>query len=244
MIIGAQKSGTSALAAFLAQHPDIYMPAAKEVHAFDQPAFLESRDFALVDRRYEDRMTGYAGEPLVGEATPLYLFFPEIPALLHEYNPDLRLIVLLRDPVERAISHYAMEWGRGREARRAAFAFALEAMRLRRDPAPWHSRSALRTHSYLSRSRYSAQLERVRANFPREQVLLLTSRALWQDHAGTLARVYDFLGASPPSVLPARETVFASGGQQPVSRLTRWCLRAALGREYRRLRTRWGIDFG
>ena len=110
MIVGAQKCGTTALAQVLAEHPEIRMSPKKEVHLFDAQEYSRDWTPADIDARYRPyfahcNFTGRAGKPILGEATPVYMFFLDIPVELRCYNPDLRLIVLLRDPVERAISH-------------------------------------------------------------------------------------------------------------------------------------------
>ena len=117
MIVGAQKCGTTAMAHFLSQHPEIGMASAKEVHLFDAPNY--SRDWTpeQIDRRYRPRFAHCSDARIWGEATPGYMFVPEIPRELKRYNPDLKLVVLLRDPVERAIrSDCAAAGIRGRAA--------------------------------------------------------------------------------------------------------------------------------
>ena len=126
MIVGAQKCGTSALAHFLSQHPEIGMASPKEVHLFDRPGYSSDWTPEQIDDHYGSQLGHCTGARILGEATPSYMFVPEIGRDLARYNPDLKLIVLLRDPVERAISHYYMEKGRGRERRPLWFALLRE----------------------------------------------------------------------------------------------------------------------
>ena len=112
MLVGAQKCGTTALAHFLSQHPEIEMASPKEVHLFDSSTYSRGWSGQRIDEHYRPHFEQRAGAAIRGEATPIYMFLPGIASELKRYNPDLKLIVLLRDPVERAISHYYMEKNR------------------------------------------------------------------------------------------------------------------------------------
>ena len=109
MIVGVQKSGTTALSEFCSEHPEICMAKPKEPHLFDAEEF----DEAGLDDNYSKFFDHFKGEAILGEATPIYMFLPEIAKRLHTYNPDLKLLVILRDPVDRAISQYSMSQSRG-----------------------------------------------------------------------------------------------------------------------------------
>ncbi len=202
MIVGAQKSGTSALASFVAEHPDIMMSEPKEVHAFDQPQVRDG-DLAIVRQKYEEAFSGeLRDQMLLGEATPVYLFFRDIARKLHAYNPRLKLIVLLRDPVERAYSQYSMEYARGDETLPYAVALLLEKWRLSRDRDDYEPRSATRHWSYRARGMYSQQLASIYEHFQPSQILVLRSDALRFQHDRTLDRVFRFLGVKPVDVAP------------------------------------------
>lgn len=92
------------------------MAPAKEVHIFDSPTF----DAGQIDARYAAALPNYGGQRCVMEATPSYLYLPDVPGRIAQYNPAMRVIVLLRDPVERAVSHHHMERARVRVAPAAA----------------------------------------------------------------------------------------------------------------------------
>lgn len=137
---------------------------------------------------------------LIGEASPGYLFHPLAPRRVAETIPDAKLIALLRDPVERALSHYHHEVALGRE--QLSFEEALDAEpertrgeeeRLRRQPG--YFSAAWWDYTYLARGRYAEQLERWFAVFPREQLLIVASDDLAADPARTYGRVLEFLGA-------------------------------------------------
>ncbi|MBD0328504.1 MAG: sulfotransferase [Thermoleophilia bacterium] len=202
LIVGAQRAGTTALYAYLRRHPAIAGPPWKEVSFFD-------RHYARGERWYRGHFPstlrlGWAGRregdrPRVGEASPSYLFHPLAPERAAAVVPGARLVALLRDPVERAFSHYRFEVALGREP--LAFEQALDAEeertradveRMRTDPA--YVGYAWWNFSYLGRGRYAEQLERWLARFPREQLLVLTSEDLFADPGRTSAAVLGFLG--------------------------------------------------
>lgn len=224
MIIGVQKGGTTALSHFLAQHPSIGMATSKEVHLFDAPEFDPQWSVDEINQRYQPHFAGIETRPLLGEATPIYLAWPEIIPALRGYNPDLKLIVLLRDPVERAISQYAMELVRRKESRPFWLALLLEAVRLWRDKsrAPLGAR---RCHSYRTRGQYVEQLMHLRCYFRDQQILVLNNSELIDEHEQTLIRIYDFLGIAPGN-LPLPERVFSGNynkNHYPFCRLMLGC---------------------
>jgi hypothetical protein len=194
LVIGAQKCGTTAFARFLGQHPGICMAEDKELHVFDDEHWPGVQSVEQVDAVYRARIGNYTGQPLVGEATPVYLWLPYVVEDLHRYNPQLKLIVLLRDPVERSISHYRMERVRGKESLPLWRALLAERGRLHADRGNRSRWAPSRYHSYLDRSRYARQLEHLSRFFPREQVLLLKTEALRTHHAETLNAAFRFLG--------------------------------------------------
>ena len=192
LILGAQKAGTTALYAYLRWHPDITGPSFKEVSFFD-------RHYAHGERWYRAHLP-VKRSALVGEASPSYLFHPLAPERVQQMIPAVRLIALLRDPVERAFSHYQHEVALGRE--QLSFENAIEredermqgeVERMLRDPA--YFSYAWWNYTYVSRGLYAEQLERWYAAFPRDQLLVLLTDELATDTAGTYRRVLDFLGA-------------------------------------------------
>ncbi|MCX8254576.1 hypothetical protein RHAL1_02506 [Beijerinckiaceae bacterium RH AL1] len=186
-ICGVQKGGTTALDSFLRAHPDIQMARPKETHFFDNEKMRWANpDYARLHGFFEPRRP----RPLRGEATPIYSYWPRALERLQRYNPEAKLILMLRHPVLRAWSHWRMETARGWET--LPFAEAIRpAARERVSTAP---RGAHRVHSYVERGFYAGQVARLLDLFPAEQLLFLRTDALWNEPAATLAKVHAFLG--------------------------------------------------
>jgi len=192
VILGAMKSGTSSLHNYLVQHPGVVEPLRKEVHYFDM-------NFDRGEAWYRAHF-GRAGESGLNlDSSPYYLFHPAVPQRLAALLPEARLIVLLRDPVRRAYSHYWHERDKGRETLSFEDAVAAEAERLgdsqQRLADGTLERSPEHQHfSYLARGRYAEQLERWFAVVPRERFLVLRFEDLARDPLGVLNHALDFLG--------------------------------------------------
>lgn len=194
LVIGAQRAGTTALYEYLRRHPDIAGPAWKEVNYFD-----------VHYRRGEAWYRGHfpmRSHAIVGEASPSYLFHPLAPRRVGALLPDVRLIALLRNPVDRALSHYHHEVDLGREPLAFDEALEREEERMRGELErmlgdPTYFSHAWWNHTYVARGRFAEQLERWLAVFPREQLLVLTSEELFDQPGQTYARVLDFLRAGP-----------------------------------------------
>jgi hypothetical protein len=199
LLAGVQKGGTTALARYLQQHPQLWLPEEKELHFFDN----EDLNWADPAALYSGYHACFAAAPagcLLGEATPIYSYWWPAMARIWAYNPAMRLILCLRNPVERAYSHWAMETARGWDSLPFEEAIASEALRCRQALPEQH-----RVFSYLSRGYYSEQLRRLWSFFPREQTLILRQEQLLEDPVGTLPQVYAFLGVDPqPLTQPLR----------------------------------------
>jgi len=203
LLIGAQRGGTTTLYHYLIQHPQVLGGVAdKEVHFFDlrHAQGLDAYRGAFPSRRSVTRAAERAGAPVVvGEATPYYLFHPAVPGRVAADLPEVRLIAVLRDPVERAWSHYRHEVDLGYET--LPFEAALDAEPERLDGATEHLASdrdatsfSHQHHSYVARGRYVEQLERWWSVFPRDRLLLVRSEDLYADPAPVFASIAEHLG--------------------------------------------------
>jgi hypothetical protein len=192
LVAGVQKGGTTALFHYLDDLPSVQMAPVKEIHFFDDETGV---DWAAPDYGPLHAAFPALDERPRGEATPIYLYWPNCLERIRAYDPGMKLVFLFRDPVARAWSQWQMEYARGWETE--PFAWCIREGRARVDSpeAPGFHR----VYSYVERGFYGAQLERLLTIFPREQVLLLTSDQLKADPAATLARICGFIGVEGPA---------------------------------------------
>jgi hypothetical protein len=196
LVIGTQRGGTSAFFAGLRSHPDVSSASVKEVHYYDLNHGRGERWY----RSFFPRRS--AAQAHVGEATPNYLFHPLAPGWVAESLPTVKVVALLRDPVERAHSAWKLMGRLGFED--LTFEDALDAeeeriapdlARLDRDPDyPPH---ALMRHSYVARGRYAEQLSRWAVAIPAEHTLVLASEDFYADPPAVLGEAARFLGLAP-----------------------------------------------
>jgi hypothetical protein len=233
IIIGTQRGGTTSLYRYLTAHPEVGAAFRKEVHYFDR-YYEKGRDWYLA--HFPER-----GEfPIVGEASPYYLFHPEAPERVRAEAPNARLIALLRNPVDRAYSQYHMKVARGLESLPFAEAIDREPDRLAADRDPLGP--AWRHHTYLARGAYAKQLRRWLAHFPREQLLILQSEAFYAAPERTLHETQAFLGLRPSS--PGAFKVFHEADYAEMEAGLRRCLRDYFAPLNAELYDLVGVDFG
>lgn len=200
LIIGAQKAATTSLYAYLCQHPQVAPALTKEVHYFDH-AFHRGTDWYF--RHFvEHSRDGNGRRVVTGEASPYYLVHPSAPGRVAGTLPGVRLIVLLRDPVARAISHYDHEFRRGFETLPFLEALECEEERIRGEAErlaadPEHRSYAFEHYTYKTRGRYAEQLVRWLSLFGRERMLVLKTEELETSCASVTMRVAQFLGIEP-----------------------------------------------
>lgn len=191
VIIGAQRCGTTSLYAYLAGHPGVAPAEEKEIHFFDL-------NWHRGVRWYRDRFPSRGLRRLrTGEASPYYVFHPHAPSRVAEVLPEARLLLMLRDPVDRAFSHYKLGRAQGWETLsfedaidREPERLAGEVDRMLEDPS--YRSFAHQHYSYLARGRYVEHLPPWLDRFG-DRLLVLRSEDLYQDPAPVLARVLAFL---------------------------------------------------
>ena len=200
-IVGAQKSGTTALHAFLSVHPNISMPESKEMHFFNRASWIDFRLPLWKHRKqglYHGRFPNFPDPPFTyGEATPHYMTWNVALDRLFAYNPQLRVIVLLRPPVDRAYSHWNMERQRGL----VQGSFDEAVLRELRESKAVGERLD-KVNSFLRRGFYVPQIQALRHRFGDKHVLVLKHADLLLQHNQTLSRVFAFLELPPASVPP------------------------------------------
>jgi len=197
--VGAQKAGTSALDAYLRTHPALCMAKVKEVHLFDDDQMYFKRTLGGY-AAYHQQFAPSSSTQLIGEITPAYMYWNEAPRRIWEYNPAMKLIAVLRNPITRAFSQWNMQRDVGIEP--LSFWDALRAETARcRASLPYQNRK----FSYADRGFYTGQLRRLWSFFAPEQVLVLRYDDLRGDPKGAIDRVCDFLGVERLSPLLAQE---------------------------------------
>jgi len=192
--MGVQRGGTTSLYNYLMDHPDIEKGLKKETYFF-------SDHFHRGFEWYQELFP----EGISGEATPYYAIHPLVPARIRAMLPNVKLIMLLRDPVERAWSHYKYEVAQKCELLSFEEALDEEERRIRGEESkikanPLYKSPSLFCHSYLKKGRYVEQLERWLNVFPAEQMLILKSEDLFIHHKiadQAYQSVLDFIGVEP-----------------------------------------------
>lgn len=193
------RCGTTALFSYLASHPQLSPSRRKEVHYFDlqyhRGDAWYKRQFRIDRAASEDRLR------LLFESSPYYMFDPRAPARIHATAPAVKLIFLLRDPIERAISHYQKNRRDNREPLSLGEALDSEEDRLAGEEEkmlsdPHYCSPIHQYFSYKARGRYAIQLKRFQQLFPDDQILILRSGSLFEQPKQTLTKVCDFVGVT------------------------------------------------
>lgn len=222
LIISVERGGSTSLYRYITAHPCVDPAFRKEVHYFDLnwsqgPAWYRAHfstrwRAAWVSARQGHRL-------LTGEASPYYLYHPHVPARISKTLPEARLIALVRNPVERAYSHYQLNRRQGKEPLSFEEAIRSEEERLRgeyerlvRDET-YYSDNHYK-FGYLARGIYVDPLERWSEHFPAERLLVVASEELYERPQDTMTRVNRFLGL--PEWQPAR---FKPYNQKPYSEI-------------------------
>jgi hypothetical protein len=211
VIVGAQKAGTTQLYAHMVKHPRCYGAAEKDVDYFSTHG---KRAVGWYRSRFPWRRRVWRRQGHVLEASPSYLSSPSALRKMQTVLPNARIVVLLRDPVSRAFSHYQDVRARGAESR--SFAAAVEQeIRANAFPAQWGI--ALRDGAepmsgYVARGYYALQLELLNKMYRRSRILVLDSENLFADTAATCNRVFDYMGLEDFDVEPGE--IFGRGFYQ------------------------------
>jgi hypothetical protein len=202
VIIGAAKAGTTSLYGWLSEHPFVAPATQKEVHFFDYN-YYRGEDWYRRHFPLRSQRAAFArehGRPfLTGEASPSYISHYWAPQRLAKLLPRARLIVMLRNPADRAYSQFQMSRREGEEQLDFAEAIASEDRRLDNERAramksPHYNSWPIGCWSYLMRSRYAEQLERWFALFPAGQFHILTLEEMAHDPRQALDGIHQFLG--------------------------------------------------
>ncbi len=186
LVVGAQKAGTSALNKYLKKHIEIGMGRRKELHFFDDEDFFSNANIEYSN--YESRFDFSAKKKVYGEATPIYMYWEPSCKRIWEYNPNMKLIFILRNPIERAFSHWNMEFQKGNEKNDFAYCIRNEYQRAKESLPYQH-----RVYSYIDRGFYSKQIERFKEYFSDEQLLFIKYDEFKNQQQIVLHKIFNFL---------------------------------------------------
>jgi len=192
LIAGVQKGGTFSLYRLLERHPQVSLSKTKEVHFFDDEVNVDwsSPSYNRYHRNFPHRSEG----KVRGEATPIYIYWPGALERIRAYNPNIKLVLLLRDPIERAYSAWCHQRRKGRET--LSFSAAIREGRERVTDTKGFGN---RHFSYVERGFYEAQLRHALDLLPAANVLLLDSRKLSRDPGSLVVQAARFLGLDAPN---------------------------------------------
>lgn len=203
LIVGGQRCGTTSMYRTLSQHPAVLKAVLhKGVHYFDTDyqrgiGWYQAHFPLKAHARWAGRSAGVA--PVTFESSPYYMFHPLAAQRISRDLPGVKLLVLVRDPVERAYSAHAHELGRGYETETFERALELEASRLEGEAErmvadPTYLSHSHQHHAYRTRGRYVEQLERLEGHFGRDRMHVVDSSAFWADPEPSFHALLDFLG--------------------------------------------------
>jgi hypothetical protein len=227
VIIGAQKGGTSFLYYLLTRHPLVEPAARKELHFFDKPERF-ANGAGWYRRCFPQSGWKDGRRSITGEASPSYLFDPPVAKRMAEVVPQARLIALLRNPIDRAYSHYQMQVKRGTE------------------PRPFEEAIEQQHSSYVSRGIYVDQLLRWFEFFSKEQMLILKSEDFFERPVETLKVVLTFLDLPDwqPDASDLQQRRHTGAYRQKMDPSTRQRLEAYFEPYNQRLYECLDVDFG
>jgi len=208
LIIGGARCGTTSFYYYLINYPGILPAYTKEVHYFDMnykkgPGWYRAQFPGAIGKTYAGQKRERPS--ITGEASPYYLFHPHAPARIASDMPGVKLIALLRNPVDRAYSQYWLEAKVGFETLSFKDAIESEQERL---AGEWekmledehYDSFSYRHHSYLARGKYVEQLQTWMSLFPKEQLLLLRSEDMYSNPAAVMRQTLEFLGVFDESI--------------------------------------------
>ena len=219
-IVGAAKCGTTSLHEYLQQHPEIYMSDIKEPHFFsevDNVLYEESSEkkkkhTSLVKdiSQYNQLFEAGAMHVYRGESSPSYLWDQNASQKIYEYNPQSKIIIMLRNPIRRAFSHFQMGVQAGFEKNRPFHEALMEDMKLPDEEKGWN-----KSHLYLELGFYYQQIKRYTSLFPKEQIKIIKFEDFKSDISLGLKEVFSFLGLSTEIVNSIQTGIVHNQGLSP-----------------------------
>ena len=217
IIIGAQKAGTSALNYYLKQHPQIGVADKKELHFFNDEILFSASEIDY--SAFEGQFDFSSLKKVYGEATPVYIYWEPCIRRIWEYNKDIKLIIILRDPTDRTFSHWNMEVYKGSEKEDFMYCVQNENVRMKEALPLQH-----RDQSYVDRGFYSEQIRRILRFFKKEQLLFIKYEEFFKNQEQILKQVFDFLDVTTENYHFKRRQVHKKPYVRKITKEERECL--------------------
>jgi hypothetical protein len=187
LVIGTQKGGTSALDIFLRQHPEVGMANKKELHFFDNENIFSKKKI-INYKKLHKHFNFSNNKKVYGEITPSYMYWEQSIQRIWNYNKKIKLIVILRNPISRAFSHWNMEVDRKKETDDFEYCIRNESIKASENLPFQH-----KVYSYVDRGFYSKQIIRIFQYFKKTQILFIKYEDFKYSPQSTLLKVFDFL---------------------------------------------------
>jgi len=237
IIIGCQRGGTTSLYNHIASHPDVESASQKELHFFDFN-FDKGLDW------YKDQ---FPDNKITGEASPYYIIHPHAPRRIAQAKPDVKIIILLRNPVDRAYSNYNFEVKIGHEKLSFEDAIKIETERLEGEVEKMTKDESYYSYAhhhftYLERGKYADQLKNWFKYFNNDQILILKSESFFDNVQMNLKTVFEFLNLSNKSEIEKK--IYNQGNYPPLELDIRKELSEYFAPYNKRLYSYLGRDFG
>ena len=191
IICGTQKGGTTALDFYLRSHPEVCMAKKKEVHFFDNDSNFKSEKNDYT--KYHNYFKPLDSHKIIGEATPIYMYWKSSIQRIYNYNPNIKLIIILRNPISRAFSHWNMEKNKRNEKRSFHDSIQSEFSNFNKNYVYGENRNT----SYLERGLYSKQITQIFEYFDKSQLMILQNESLRNTPNIVLDDVSKYLSISP-----------------------------------------------
>lgn len=190
-IVGAPKAGTTSLYHYLSEHPQVEMSSQKEPDYFSDKAIHEQGMYYAKNRvdtldKYESLFV-QKESVVYGEASVSYLFYENVAEDIKKYNPNAKIIIMLRDPIERAFSHYLMDYRLGL----ISDSFENVLAKISK-----HKNAHLFYQQYIEVSKYAKQIQRYLDFFKKENILFIDYEDFKKNVSKTVDQVYNFLNIS------------------------------------------------
>jgi hypothetical protein len=212
LVIGAQKTGTTALHQLLRQHEHLYLPKKKELHFFDNDIAVnwDRPSYSRYENLFLDKMTGQQA----GEVTPISCYWQRCIDRIYRYNPSMKLILCIRNPADRAFSHWTME--RKRNIESLGFSECIRHAKTSEAIGFDVGLDSDRFRNYVKRGYYARQIRNVLKHFPKHQLLVL-------DYSEFLSNVHGFLDTICQFLCVPNFLIYPSNHKIRVSNYSSFC---------------------